>query len=118
MATAQKATKPSFINRNKVVAGLTEIKDVRKSLLDAAQVANETAMEALTTNDRQGVLLAMKVGGIYTRSANALEKAITRSQRVRLSKDERKQYETDQTLPEGVELVTIEEDEDDDNDND
>jgi hypothetical protein len=73
-------------------------------------------MDALGTNDRKGVLLQMKVAGIYTRAANALEKAAARSQRVRLSKAERDAYALDGSLPANVEAIADTDDEEDEAD--
>lgn len=124
MATAQNAIptasapKPKFINRNKKVAGRDTIEGVLTTLKDARNEAQVTAMDALGRNDRSGVLVTMKVDGTYQRAITSLERAVSRAQRVRLSKEEKAAYELDGSLPEGYEMVLIADEDDDDVDGD
>lgn len=114
MAQSTKTAKPRFVNTNLEIAGGPEIRDQINNLRDAAEATNDLAMTALSTGDRKGVLLQMKTGGIYTRAANALEKALQRARTVRLTREEKKAYEADGTLPAGYEVVTLADDDDDD----
>ena len=114
--TIAPAPKPKFINRNAKVAGKDTINGVILTLKDARAEAQETAMGALGTGDRKGVLVTMKVDGTYARAISSLERALARAQRVRLSKEQKAAYELNGALPEGYEVVTIEDDDDEDDD--
>jgi hypothetical protein len=82
----------------------------------SADTTNEIAKEALNGGDRKAVLAAMKAGTSLVRTQTTIEKILARSERVRLSKDERAAYDKDGTLPEGVKVVTDDEGDDDEND--
>lgn len=113
MATAKKV---QIINSTLIVPGLDSIVENKEMMELAAENANRLAMTALQTNDRKGVLLQMKVAGVYTRTASALQRAIDRSQRVRLTRDEKKAFELNGALPQGYKVVEDVDDDDDDTD--
>lgn len=116
MATAKSTLKIKVINRNLVIAGEATVQGVLDTLKEARTDAQATAMEALTNNDRKGVLQTMRIDGTYQRAILSLERAILRAQRVRLTKEEKAKFELDGTLPAGYEQVNIADDDDDDDD--
>lgn len=109
-----KQPKPVFINELKQVIDEENIQLQITSLRAEAADSKAKCIEAIEVDDRPGVMLVMKVSGIYIRAANNLEKALLRAKRVRLSKEERAAFTKDGTLPAGYKQVNIEDDDDDD----
>lgn len=113
---ATKTQKPVFVNTTIKVDGAEAINKMIQDAMLAGEACNQLAIEAIGRGDRKGVALQMKVATIYARTARSLERAIARSQRVRLTREERKQYELNGTLPANVTAVIPDADDDDDDD--
>lgn len=87
-----------------------------ESVDQAANDTNAIAKTALDSGDRKTVLAAMKAGTSLIRTKSTISGILARSERVRLTKDERTAFDKDGTLPEGVVVVTDTDDEDEDED--